>query len=55
VFIYYCRFCFAPNLSRPLLELEERFFNEQRAGNGVLKLFIVSVPATNGNTTLKFQ
>jgi len=28
------RFCFAPNVSRPLLELEQRFFNEQCAGNG---------------------
>ena len=28
------RFCFAPDVSRPLLELEQRFFNEQRGGNG---------------------
>ncbi|KIM38961.1 hypothetical protein M413DRAFT_29553 [Hebeloma cylindrosporum] len=26
-------FCFAPDVSRPLLELEQRFFNEQRGGN----------------------
>ncbi|PPQ87927.1 hypothetical protein CVT25_001195 [Psilocybe cyanescens] len=31
-------FCFVPNRSRPLLELEERFFNEQRAGN-VITIF----------------
>ena len=30
------RFCFEPDVSRPLLELEEKFFNEQRAGNGNL-------------------
>ncbi|KAF8812106.1 hypothetical protein BYT27DRAFT_7088037 [Phlegmacium glaucopus] len=29
-------FCFKPDKSRPLLELEQRFFNEQRAGNGLL-------------------
>ncbi|KAF8804128.1 hypothetical protein BYT27DRAFT_7194861, partial [Phlegmacium glaucopus] len=29
-------FCFKPDKSRPLLELEQRFFNEPRAGNGVL-------------------
>jgi hypothetical protein len=28
------RFCFAPDVSRPLLELEQRFFNEQHGGNG---------------------
>jgi len=28
------RFCFAPDISRPLLELEQTFFNEQRGGNG---------------------
>jgi len=28
------RFCFAPDVARPLLGLEQRFFNEQRAGNG---------------------
>jgi len=28
------RFCFAPNISRPLLELEMRFFNEQFSGKG---------------------
>jgi len=27
------RFCFVLNASRPLLELEQKFFNEQRAGN----------------------
>jgi hypothetical protein len=27
------RFCFAPDVSRPLLELERMFFNEQRGGN----------------------
>ncbi|PPQ89285.1 hypothetical protein CVT25_000877, partial [Psilocybe cyanescens] len=33
-------FCFVPNKSRPLLELEERFFNEQRAGNApVIAIF----------------
>ncbi|KAF8325969.1 GTP-binding protein, partial [Amanita rubescens] len=26
-------FCFAPDVSRPLLELEQRFFNEQYCGN----------------------
>ncbi|KIM38992.1 hypothetical protein M413DRAFT_447350 [Hebeloma cylindrosporum] len=26
-------FCFAPDVSRPLVELEQRFFNEQRGGN----------------------
>ncbi|KAF9483300.1 hypothetical protein BDN70DRAFT_327702 [Pholiota conissans] len=26
-------FCFRPDISRPLLDLEERFFNEKRAGN----------------------
>jgi hypothetical protein len=30
------RFCFAPHVSRPLLELEQRFFNERRGGNGKL-------------------
>ena len=29
------RFCFVLNASRPLLELEHKFFNEQRAGNGM--------------------
>jgi len=34
------RFCFAPDVSRPLLELEQRFFNEQLGGNGkISKLF----------------
>jgi hypothetical protein len=28
------RFCFAPDISRPLLELEQMFFNEQHCGNG---------------------
>jgi hypothetical protein len=28
------RFCFAPDVSRPLLELEQKFFNEKRGGNG---------------------
>jgi len=28
------RFCFAPDISRPLLKLEQTFFNEQRGGNG---------------------
>jgi hypothetical protein len=28
------RFCFAPDVSRPLLGLEQRFFNEQLGGNG---------------------
>jgi len=28
------RFCFAPDVSRPLLGLEQSFFNEQCAGNG---------------------
>jgi hypothetical protein len=28
------RFCFAPDVSRPLLELEQRFFNEHHGGNG---------------------
>jgi len=28
------RFCFAPDVSRPLLKLEQMFFNEQRGGNG---------------------
>ena len=28
------RFCFAPDISRPLLELEQRFFNKQHGGNG---------------------
>ena len=32
------RFCFAPDVSRPLLELEQRFFNEQRGGNGKMAL-----------------
>jgi len=26
-------FCFEPNISRPLLKLEERFFNEKQTGN----------------------
>ena len=30
------RFCFEPDVSRPLLGLEKKFFNEQRAGNGNL-------------------
>jgi hypothetical protein len=30
------RLCFAPDVSRPLLELEQRFFNEQHGGNGKL-------------------
>jgi hypothetical protein len=32
------RFCFAPNVSRPLLELEESFFNEQLGSNGEIIL-----------------
>ena len=28
------RFCFTPNVSRPLLGLEQRFFNEQLGSNG---------------------
>jgi len=28
------RFCFAPDISRPLLELEKQFFNEQYSGKG---------------------
>ncbi|KAF8812110.1 hypothetical protein BYT27DRAFT_7207952 [Phlegmacium glaucopus] len=33
-------FCFKPDKSRPLLELEQRFFNEQRAGNApVIAIF----------------
>jgi len=28
------RFCFAPDVSRPLLGLEQRFFNEQSGLNG---------------------
>ena len=28
------RFCFALNASRPLLGLEQKFFNEQCGGNG---------------------
>ena len=28
------RFCFAPDVSRPLLGLEQRFFNEQRDWDG---------------------
>ena len=35
------RFCFTPDSSRPLLELEQRFFNEKRAGNGFLLFFSV--------------
>ena len=35
------RFCFVLNASRPLLELEQKFFNEQRAGNGMWHLTIV--------------
>ena len=35
------RFCFVLNASRPLLELEQRFFDEQRAGNGMWHLTIV--------------
>ena len=27
------RFCFTPDVSRPLLGLEQRFFNEQLGGN----------------------
>ena len=42
VLIYYYRFCFEPNVARPLLDLEKRFFNEKRAGNGTLNLFFVS-------------
>ena len=38
------RFCFVLNASRPLLELEQKFFNEQRAGNGMWHL-----------TTVKFR
>ena len=30
------RFCFDPDVCRPLFPLEEKFFNEQRAGNGKL-------------------
>jgi DNA helicase HerA-like ATPase len=40
-------FCFEPNMSRPLLDLEERFFNEQRAGNGTLNLFFASEFSTD--------
>ncbi|KAF8811057.1 hypothetical protein BYT27DRAFT_7185168 [Phlegmacium glaucopus] len=33
-------FCFKPDKSQPLLELEQRFFNEQRAGNApVIAIF----------------
>jgi hypothetical protein len=31
----YCRFCFILNKSRPLLDLEKKFFDEARAGNGL--------------------
>ena len=30
------RFCFEPDVSRPLLPLEVKFFNEDRAWNGKL-------------------
>ena len=30
------RFCFEPDVCRPLLPLEVKFFNEQRPGNGKL-------------------
>jgi hypothetical protein len=30
------RFCFDPDVSRPLLPLEVQFFNEDRAWNGKL-------------------
>jgi len=33
------RFCFTPDFARPLLGLEQRFFNEKRAGNGFLLFF----------------
>jgi len=39
------RFCFTPDESRPLLGLEQMFFNEQRGWNGKIrtsKLFIVT-------------
>ena len=48
--ISWYRFCFEPNLSRPLLNLEERFFNEKQTGNGVFKLFIIAKSATNNIT-----
>jgi len=47
VLIRYYRFCFEPNMSRPFLDLEERFFNEQRAGNGTLNLFFASEFSTD--------
>jgi hypothetical protein len=34
------RFCFIPNKARFLLDLEKRFFNEPRAGNGLLPFFL---------------
>ena len=37
------RFCFVLNASRPLLELEQKFFNEQRAGNGAWHLTMVEL------------
>jgi len=30
------RFCFTPNVSRPLMGLEQRFFNEQVGGNSMV-------------------
>ncbi|KAF8325361.1 hypothetical protein F5887DRAFT_1202439, partial [Amanita rubescens] len=37
------RFCFAPDVSRPLLELEQRFFNEQYCGNGKITVPVVAI------------
>ena len=45
------RFCFEPDVSRPLLELESTFFNNQRAGNGKL----VSNPIFFATDHMQFQ
>jgi len=34
--IFWHRFCFIPDKARFLLDLEKRFFNEQRVGNSLL-------------------
>ena len=38
IMILQSRFCFEPDTSRPLLELEKRFFNEQRPLTGHISI-----------------
>ncbi|KAF8335194.1 hypothetical protein F5887DRAFT_892116 [Amanita rubescens] len=36
-------FCFGPDVSRPLLELEQKFFDEKHCGNGKITVPVVAI------------